>query len=131
VSRCENPANGPIFRTVNGTPTSLNNLLHDQILQVLDRCEDCGKTRPKHHVATDHEYRRDGSRPQWSGWHGFRRGLATNLNALGVSDLTIQRILRHGDVSTTRRAYIKTLPKQALDAMALFQATVSKSAAVQ
>ena len=57
--------------------------------------------------------------------------LATNLNALGVSDLTIQRILRHSDVSTTRKAYIKTLPQQTVDAMALFQATISKSATVQ
>jgi hypothetical protein len=30
-----------------------------------------------------------------------------NLKALGVDDLTIQRIMRHTDVDTTRRAYIK------------------------
>jgi hypothetical protein len=23
---------------------------------------------------------------QWVGWHGFRRGLASNLNRLGVDD---------------------------------------------
>lgn len=130
-ARCGNPVSGPIFKTRNRTLMALNNLLNDQILPVLERCEYCRETRPKHDAATDHEYKRDSSLPQWGGWHGFRRGLATNLNALGVSDLTIQRILRHSDVSTTRRAYIKTLPQQTVDAMALFQATVSKSATVQ
>jgi hypothetical protein len=31
---------------------------------------------------------------KWHGWHGFRRGLATNLHQLGVAGKTIQRILR-------------------------------------
>jgi integrase len=43
----------------------------------------------------------------WSGWHGFRRGLATNLFELGEKEATIQAILRHSDVKTTRRHYIK------------------------
>jgi integrase len=43
----------------------------------------------------------------WSGWHGFRRGLATNLFELGIDEATIQAILRHADVKTTRRHYIK------------------------
>ena len=54
---------------------------------------------------------------QWRGWHAFRRGLATNLHALGVDDLTIQRILRHGNVAVTQAAYIKTVPKQASAAL--------------
>ena len=60
------------------------------------------------------------------------RGVCRQASAeCGDSDLTIQRILRHSDVSTTRKAYIKTLPQQTLDGMALFQATVSKSAIAQ
>ena len=43
----------------------------------------------------------------WCGWHGFRRGLATNLHALDVNDLDIQRIMRHSDVAVTRASYIK------------------------
>jgi integrase len=39
----------------------------------------------------------------WTGWHGFRRGLATNLYELGVDEKTIQAILRHADVKTTRK----------------------------
>src|ERR1700681_3215135 len=43
----------------------------------------------------------------WAGWHGFRRGLATDLFELGEDEATIQAILRHADVKTTRRHYIK------------------------
>jgi integrase len=43
----------------------------------------------------------------WCGWHGFRRGLATNLHTLGVSDTDVQRILRHANVKVTQESYIK------------------------
>lgn len=43
----------------------------------------------------------------WHGWHAFRRGLATNLHHLKVSDITIQAILRHCNVAVTRESYIK------------------------
>jgi integrase len=114
--RSGNPTSGPIFPTSKGTPVSLNNILNDQILPALRRCVYCGKPNTKPHVA--HEYQRDESRPDWLGWHAFRRGLATNLHDLGVDDLTIQRILRHSNVQVTQRAYIKTLPSQTIDAMA-------------
>ncbi|WP_035352134.1 tyrosine-type recombinase/integrase [Edaphobacter aggregans] len=54
---------------------------------------------------------------EWKGWHAYRRGLATNLKQLGVEDTTIQCILRHEDVSTTQRFYIKTAPQAAHEAM--------------
>lgn len=55
----------------------------------------------------------------WSGWHGFRRGLATNLYELGEDESTIQAILRHADLKTTRRHYIKknVVPKESKKAM--------------
>jgi integrase len=43
----------------------------------------------------------------WCGWHGFRRGLATNLHTLGVIDTDVQRILRHANVKVTQESYIK------------------------
>src|SRR5579859_6237606 len=43
----------------------------------------------------------------WAGWHAFRRGLASNLNRLGVDDSIIQSILRHSTVATTQNHYIK------------------------
>lgn len=42
----------------------------------------------------------------WYGLHAFRRGLATNLHELGVTDIVIQAILRHSNVSVTRACYV-------------------------
>jgi integrase len=53
----------------------------------------------------------------WHGWHAFRRGLATNLHRLGVSDKVIQQILRHANVSTTMNIYVKTVSVDAANAM--------------
>jgi integrase len=57
----------------------------------------------------------------WCGWHGFRRGLATNLHTLGVADTDIQRILRHANVKVTQESYIKVEPKVKKRAMAKLQ----------
>jgi integrase len=53
----------------------------------------------------------------WHGWHGFRRGLATNLYELGVHDKVIQAILRHANVEVTRKHYIKTRSAASAKAM--------------
>jgi integrase len=53
----------------------------------------------------------------WSGWHGFRRGIASNLFALGCDDLTVQRVLRHSKVQVTREKYIKVRNPKLDDAM--------------
>ena len=113
---CGNPISGPMFKSERGTPLNLNNVLNRMILPALNRCEVCHKPE-RNHTDEDHEYRRDSSRPEWHGWHGFRRGLATNLKQLGVDDHVIQRILRHSHVSVTQACYIKTVPQQAIDAM--------------
>jgi integrase len=59
----------------------------------------------------------DGSIPKWRGWHAARRGLGSNLYALGVQDKTIQLILRHANVNTTNTYYIKTARADAKAAM--------------
>jgi len=61
----------------------------------------------------------------WKGWQAYRRSLATNLKELGVEDTTIQCILRHEDVSTTQRFYIKTAPKVAHEAMRQLEAKIA------
>ena len=53
----------------------------------------------------------------WHGWHAARRGLGSNLYALGVPEKTIQVILRHANVATTSAYYIKTAPSDAVAAM--------------
>jgi integrase len=54
---------------------------------------------------------------RWHWWHPFRRGLATNLHRLGVDDKTIQTILRHSSVQTTREIYIKGVDGDSVAAM--------------
>lgn len=69
---------------------------------------------------------------QWYGWHAYRRGLASNVKELGIDDLVIQQILRHGDVSTTRKSYIKVRNVKVEDAMRqLGQAFEACTASVQ
>jgi integrase len=63
----------------------------------------------------------------WLRFHACRRGVATNLHDAGVNDLTIQRVLRHSDVSVTRKSYIKRLPAQAVNAMNVLQVNVEKA----
>jgi integrase len=68
---------------------------------------------------------------KWKGWHAYRRGLATNLHELGVPDKVIQAILRHEDVSTTQRSYIKTVPLVVTNAMKQLEARIARAAVVQ
>jgi integrase len=56
----------------------------------------------------------------------FRRGLATNLRALGVDDLTIMEILRHSDVAVTRASYIKRVNEKSVEAMERLEAELRK-----
>lgn len=63
---------------------------------------------------------------QWKGWHGFRRGLASNLNRLGVDDSVIQAILRHSNVAVTQRCYIKTTSQDAVLAMQRLSSRVAE-----
>jgi integrase len=92
---------GPVFRGLNGQPLSLDNLVTRIIKPTLRL-----------------------SGLKWRGWHAFRRGLATNLKRLGVDDKTIQRILRHSDVTTTQNIYIQTAPADAVAAMELLERAV-------
>jgi len=67
----------------------------------------------------------------WKGWQAYHRGLATNLKELGVPDTTIQCILRHENVNTTQRFYIKTASAVAVDAMKKLEEKISGTAVVQ
>jgi integrase len=76
------------------TPLSPANVLRDVILPALEKAE-----------------------IEWLGYHAFRRGLATNLRALSVDDLTIMEILRHSDIAVTRASYIKRVSEKSAEAM--------------
>jgi len=83
---CGNPASGPIFGTMKGTPLSLNDVLNRETLPVLNACV-CGKAEDEHENE-DHKYER-GARPEWHAGTHSSAGLPTNLHDLGVSDKTI------------------------------------------
>jgi len=85
------------------TPLSPANFVRDQVETILEK-----------------------AKISWRGFHAFRRGLATNLHALGVQDIDIQQILRHSDVTVTRASYIKGLPETAQVTMGLFDAAWTK-----
>ena len=79
----------PIFQAGNGKPLNLDNLARRVIAPIA----------------------------KWHGWHAFRRGLATNLHALGVDDKTIQGILRHSNVGLTMNVYVKSVNESQVNAM--------------
>lgn len=134
------PSKGVMFATAKeidtpagkeiGTPLDLHNVFTRQIAPELNVCSQCKQTKEQHEEA-DHEYSRRSDLPEWHGWHAFRRGLATNLNDLGVLDLTIQRILRHRDVTTTRKAYIKPLDHQVAAGMERMEQEIRRAEEVQ
>jgi hypothetical protein len=88
-----NPSQGFIFRNLWGNPLNLDLLVTEVIRPTLAA-----------------------QKISWYGWHPFRRGLATNLHRLGVSDKVIQQILRHANV-TTINIYVKMVTQDAEDAM--------------
>jgi integrase len=107
---------GPIFRqpaqqVVNGVawhPLDFDNLTQRVIVPSLESCKNCGKRRIEHDdKKLKHSFGLDENRILWHGWHGFRRGLATNLYRMGVPDKTIQKILRHRNLKTTTDIYLR------------------------
>jgi len=61
---------------------------------------------------------------RWFGWHGFRRGIASNLYQLGANEKIVQRILPHAKPHVTKDRYIKAFDPAVLEAMQWMQATV-------
>ena len=112
-----NPISGWIFPNESKNAADPNNMLQRAILPSLAVCGVCAKLKTAHDSKADHEYKRNDILPVWRGWHGFRRGVATNLNRLGVPDKIIQRVLRHRDVAITQAAYIKAEDRDSRAAM--------------
>jgi integrase len=93
-----NPANGLMFVSPVGKPVNLGALAANVIVPLVTKAG-----------------------VRWRGWHAFRRSLATNLHQLGISDKTIQRILRHSNVAVTQNCYIKTAGSEVAAAMQQFE----------
>lgn len=61
---------------------------------------------------------------EWYGWHGFRRGIASNLYELGANDKMVQCVLRHAKPHVTKEHYIKAFDPAVLAAMKSMEATL-------
>ncbi|HEY4837241.1 MAG TPA: tyrosine-type recombinase/integrase, partial [Candidatus Acidoferrales bacterium] len=105
----------PIFQNGNAKPLNLDNLALRMIKPAIEKCVKCHKLESDH-KESDHPYELD-KKTKFFGFHAYRRGLASNLHALGVPDLVIQKILRHSNVATTQAAYIKTTNEAQIGAM--------------
>jgi integrase len=86
------------------------------IASALTPCAVCKQVESEH-GENGHTFKLDTSIPRWHGWHAFRRGLATNLHALGLDDKTIQTILRHSNVDLTMNVYVNSVRESRVSAM--------------
>jgi Phage integrase family len=98
-----NPEFGSVFRSDDGLPISLDKVVRRMIRPALV-----------------------GAHLPWYGWHAFRRGLASNLYALGAPDKVVQRILRHSKPHVTRERYIKVFDRTVLEAVEKVQARIEE-----
>jgi integrase len=94
-----NPDSGPILRGPSGKPLDLHNLANRVVIPTL----------------------RKAGIP-WHGWYSLRRGVATAVTALSKDPHAAKGLLRHSNVSTTERHYIKDVPENTLDAMKQLEA---------
>jgi integrase len=62
----------------------------------------------------------------WHGWHAFRRGIASNLFALGVNEKIVQRILHHSKPRVTKERYIKAFDPDVIAAMKKMEETIAE-----
>jgi integrase len=81
-----NPELGFVFRSNDGLPVSLDEVVRRVIRPALEAIG-----------------------LPWHGWHAFRRGLASNLYAMGAPDKVVQRILRHSRPQLPRNAILRCL----------------------
>jgi integrase len=117
---------GFILSSPTGKAVDLQNLAFRIVRPALAKCAKCREAKTKHN-AGGHEFV---PLPEWHGWYGLRRGLAT-LAASVDSQLAAKSLLRHSNVQTTQQFYIKSVPADALRAIekmdALFQNAASNS----
>jgi hypothetical protein len=86
--KCGRPISGPIFANSSGRPLDLEGCHRREMKDVIK------KDVIKKDVIKKDVIKKDVIKKAGVGWHGFRRGLASNLKRLGVDDSVIQGILR-------------------------------------
>ncbi|MGA7631867.1 MAG: tyrosine-type recombinase/integrase [Terriglobales bacterium] len=98
-----NPEVGVIFHSGSRLPINVNNLARRVIRPALEAVD-----------------------LPWYGWHAFRRGLASNLYAMGAPDKVVQRVLRHSKPHVTKERYIKVFDRTVLHAVKKIQARIEE-----
>jgi integrase len=96
------PDSGPILRGPSGKPLDLHNLANRVVIPTLEK-----------------------AKIPWHGWYSLRRGVATTVTALSKDPHAAKGLLRHSNVSTTERHYIKDVPENTLEAMKRLEALCS------
>jgi len=114
-----NPSTGPILRGPSGKPMILDNLSKRVVMPELKRCAVCSEKQDGHKA--EHAFELDATLPTWHGWYSLRRGVATALAGLTRDGMAAKGLLRHTNLSTTTRHYIKDIPENTLSAMQLLE----------
>jgi len=89
-----NPLSGPILRGPSGKPLNLDNLSKRLMLPLLKAAG-----------------------LEWHGWYSMRRGVSTTLAGLTRDAMASKGLLRHTNLATTTRHYVKDVPENTLSAM--------------
>jgi hypothetical protein len=111
-----NPSTGPILRGPSGKAINLDNLSKRVMIPLLHGCTACQELKADHGDA-DHDFIRDAALPDWHGWYSLRRGVATTLAGLTRDGMASKGLLRHTNLATTTRHYVKDVPENTLAAM--------------
>jgi hypothetical protein len=86
----------------------------------LTRCAVCSEKQDGHEA--EHKFELDKTLPTWHGWYSLRRGVATALAGLTKGNgLASKGLLRHTNLATTTRHYLKDIPEDTLSAMQLLE----------
>ncbi len=93
-----------------GTPLNFHNLENRVIKAALEAARlllvESGELKPEERLPLE-----------WKGFHGFRRGLASNLLGMGVHPRLIAAILRHSDMTTTLELYTQIPDNETREAL--------------
>jgi integrase len=98
-----NPSTGPILRGPSGRAMNLDNLSKRVLI-------------PKLTLAG----------MDWHGWYSLRRGVATTLAGLTKDGMASKGLLRHSNLATTTRHYVKDVPENTQNAMILLDSLFTK-----
>ena len=63
---------------------------------------------------------------EWHGWYSLRRGVATTLAGLTPDGMASKGLLRHTNLATTTRHYVKDVPDNSLSAMNQLESLFNK-----